>query len=73
MSSPIKRYDLLADFLALSHEEWLMLMGRMEGTVPRWRIVPGPAITPLTDFGRILYAITGQRQWIMAPLLKELG
>jgi hypothetical protein len=48
-------------------------MGRMEGTVPRWRIVPGPAITPLTDFGRILYALTGQRQWIMAPLLKELG
>jgi hypothetical protein len=72
MSSPIKRFDLLADFLALSHEEWLMLMGRMEGTVPRWRIVPGPAITPLTDFGRILYARTGQRQWIVAPTLELL-
>ena len=68
MSSPIKRFELLADFLALSQEEWLMLTGRMDGTVPRWRIVPGPAITPLTDFRRIRHAHTGERQWIVAPL-----
>jgi len=72
MKSKIKRFDLLAEFWALSQEEWLMLMGRMDGTVPRPRIVPGPAITPLTDFGRICYARTGQRQWIVAPALELL-
>jgi hypothetical protein len=72
MNSKIKRFDLLADFLKLSREEWLMLMGRMDGTVPRSRIAPDSAITPLTDFGRIRYARTGQRQWIVTPTLELL-
>jgi hypothetical protein len=72
MTSTIKRFDLLAEFLTLSQEEWLMLMGRINGAVPRPRIVPGPAITPLTAFGRIRYARTGQRQWIVAPTLELL-
>jgi hypothetical protein len=72
MISKIKRRDLLVDLLKLSAEEKLMLRGRMDGTVPRSRIVPGPAITPLREFARIRYARTGQRQWVVAPPLRKL-
>lgn len=72
MNSKIKRFDLLVDFLKLSAEEASLLRGRMDGTVPRSRIVPGRAITPLREFARIRYARTGQRQWVVAPPLRKL-
>ena len=61
------RRDIIVELLHATPAEQRLLVARMRGTELGVRIFPGPAPTPAIVYGRIRYAQTGVRQWVIAP------